>query len=98
MALQQLRHYQNLHRIGQFGGKSTIPTMKLLCDTSNEAKGNSGEAECYGQRGQKHFGQACVASLLPVCSANLDTKKAINAKGYSSFLRQGDGDWCPFAR
>lgn len=80
------------------GGNSPIPTKKPFCGTGRDAKGNGGEAGCCGQRGHKHFGQPCVASLLPACSANLDTKKAIVAKGYSSFLRKGDGDWRPFAQ
>lgn len=55
-------------------GKSTIPTMNPFCDTSNDATGNGGEAECRGQKRTEHFSQSCVASLLPVCSANLDTE------------------------
>lgn len=74
MALQHPRHYHLLQRVRQCEGKSTIPTINPFCDTSNDAIGNGGEAECRGQKRTKHFSQSCVASLLPVCSANLDTE------------------------
>lgn len=98
MALQHPQHYHHLQRVRQCEGKSTIPTINPFCDTSNDTKGNGGEAECRGQKRTKHFSQSCVLPHYFPSAQQIWIQKAIVAKGDPLFLWKGDGDWRPSAR